>query len=176
MLVQLCLNIDHHWPDVVKTLFNCSTMAPVRVCVCVCVCWQAIPIRTTQYHRNPITVLDIRNGVINSKIKKMQPVYYNPCYDYHCSLLEVSDLIRHWQENSNQWAIEYEEVEEGQCFKLALRQPLVWRISDFTFLASAYQGGWPVLFLAISTSHQQCTMSILFITELTRGCSSRQKS
>jgi len=38
MLVQLCLNIDHYWPDVVKTLFNCSTMAPVCVCVCVCVC------------------------------------------------------------------------------------------------------------------------------------------
>jgi len=32
------------------------------------------------------------------------------------------------------------EVEEEQSFKLALRQPWVWRVSDFIFLSSAY--GW----------------------------------
>jgi len=35
-----------------------------------------------------------------------------------------------------------EEEEEDQSFKLALGQPWVWSVSDFIFLATAYEGGW----------------------------------
>ena len=59
--------------------------------------------------------------------------------------------------------------EEEQSLKLALRQPWVWSVSDFIFLASAYEGGWPVLSLAVSSSHRQCTVSVLIIAELARG-------
>ena len=61
------------------------------------------------------------------------------------------------------------DEEEEQSLKLALRQPWVWSVSDFIFLASAYEGGWPVLSLAVSSSHQQCTVSVLIIAELARG-------
>ena len=45
-----------------------------------------------------------------------------------------------------------EEVEE-QSLKLAPGQPLVWSVSAFIFLASAYEGGWPVLSLTVPPSH-----------------------
>jgi len=34
-----------------------------------------------------------------------------------------------------------------------LGQPWAWSVSDFIFLASKYEGGWPVLSLAISSSY-----------------------
>ena len=40
---------------------------------------------------------------------------------------------------------------EEQSLKLALGQPWVWSVSDFIFLASAYESGWPVLSLTISS-------------------------
>ena len=36
-----------------------------------------------------------------------------------------------------------------------------WNVSDFIFLASAYEGDWPVLSLALSSSLSQCTVSVL---------------
>jgi len=62
-----------------------------------------------------------------------------------------------------------EEEEEDQSLKLALRQPWVWSVSDFIFLATAYEGGWPVLSLTFSSSHLQCMFSVLIIAELARG-------
>ena len=58
-----------------------------------------------------------------------------------------------------------EEIEE-QSFKLVLRQPWLWSVSDFIFLASAYEGEWPVLSLTVSSSHWQCVVSVLIIVEL----------
>ena len=52
---------------------------------------------------------------------------------------------------------------------LALKQPWVWSVSDFIFLATAYEGGWPVLFLSVSSSYWQCAISVLIIAELARG-------
>ena len=37
--------------------------------------------------------------------------------------------------------------------KLALRQPWVCSVNDFIFLATAYEGGLPVLSLTVSSSH-----------------------
>ena len=59
--------------------------------------------------------------------------------------------------------------EEAQSLKLALGQPWVWSVRDLIFLASAYEGGWPVLSLTVSSSHWQCTVSVLIIDELARG-------
>jgi len=59
---------------------------------------------------------------------------------------------------------------EEQALKLALRQPWVWSVSDFVFLASAYEIWWPVLSLAISSSHRHCTVGVLIIAELARAC------
>ena len=54
--------------------------------------------------------------------------------------------------------------------KLFLSQPWVWSVSNFTFLATAYEDdGWPVLFLDISFSHLQCMVSVLIIAKLARG-------
>ena len=62
-----------------------------------------------------------------------------------------------------------EEEQQEQSLKLALGQPWVWSVSDFIFLASAYEGGWPVLTLIVSSSHWQFTVSVLIIAELSRG-------
>src|SRR5688572_26057368 len=43
-------------------------------------------------------------------------------------------------------------------------------VSDFIFLASVYEGGWPVLSLTVSSSHRQCSVSVLIIAELARWC------
>ena len=59
----------------------------------------------------------------------------------------------------------FEEEEEDQ----SLGQSWVWSVSDFIFLALAYEGRWPVLSLTISSSHWQCAVSVLIIAELTRG-------
>ena len=45
----------------------------------------------------------------------------------------------------------------------------LWNVSDFIFLPSAYEGIWPVLSLATSSSQWQCTVSVLIIAELARG-------
>jgi len=37
------------------------------------------------------------------------------------------------------------------------------------FLAMAYEGGWPVLSLAVSSSHWQSAVSVLLIDELAMG-------
>jgi len=51
----------------------------------------------------------------------------------------------------HQRVIEEEEEEEKQPLKvLALKQPRVWSVSNFIFLALAYEGRWPVLSLAVS--------------------------
>jgi len=42
------------------------------------------------------------------------------------------------------WDDKLVQYEEQQSFKLALGQPWVWSVSDFIFLASAYEGGWPI--------------------------------
>ena len=38
-----------------------------------------------------------------------------------------------------------DDDDDKESLKLAMRQPLVRRDSDFTFLARAYESGWPVL-------------------------------
>ena len=53
--------------------------------------------------------------------------------------------------------------------KLSLRQPCVWSVSDFIFLATAYESGWPVLSLTVSSSHWQSAVSVLIIADLARG-------
>ena len=58
-----------------------------------------------------------------------------------------------------------EEEEEEQSLKLTLRQPWVWSVSAFILLATAYEGRWPVPSLAVSSSHWQCTVSVVIITE-----------
>jgi len=60
--------------------------------------------------------------------------------------------------------------EEEQSLELAQGQPWVWSVSDFIFLASAYEGGWPVLSLTVSSAYWQCAISVLIIGELARGC------
>jgi len=62
-------------------------------------------------------------------------------------------------------------LDEEQPLKLVLRQPWVWSVSNFIFLASAHGGGWPVLFVTVSSSHWQCMVSILIIAKLARGTS-----
>jgi len=44
--------------------------------------------------------------------------------------------------------------------RLAPKQSWVWNISDFIFLASAYEGGWPDPSLAVTSSHWQCMASV----------------
>ena len=41
-------------------------------------------------------------------------------------------------------------------------------VSNFIFLAFAYQGWWPVLSIAVSTSYLQRAVSVLIIAELAR--------
>ena len=41
-------------------------------------------------------------------------------------------------------------------------------INSSLFLASAYEGGWPVLSLVVLFSHWQCTVIVLIIAELAR--------
>ena len=60
--------------------------------------------------------------------------------------------------------------EEEQSVKLVLRRLCVRSVSDFVFSASAYEGGWPVLSHAISSSHWQCMVYVLIIARLARGC------
>ena len=60
-------------------------------------------------------------------------------------------------------------IEEDHSLKLALGQPWVWSVGDFIFLAMAYEGGWLVLSLTVSSSHWQCAVSVLIIAELARG-------
>src|SRR6218665_107322 len=42
-------------------------------------------------------------------------------------------------------------------------------VGNFTFLASAYECMWPVISLAISSSNQQLTVSIVIIAEKTQS-------
>src|SRR5678816_1871320 len=42
-------------------------------------------------------------------------------------------------------------------------------VSGFIFLASAYEGGWPVLSLAVLSSDRPCLISVFIIAELSRG-------
>ena len=42
-------------------------------------------------------------------------------------------------------------------------------VSDIIFFAMTYDGKWPVLSLAVSSSHGQCTVSGLVVAELARG-------
>jgi len=63
------------------------------------------------------------------------------------------------------WDGYYEE--EEQPLKLALRTATVWSASDFIFLASVYEGGWPVLI--ISFSHCQCTVGVFIIAQFARA-------
>ena len=54
----------------------------------------------------------------------------------------------------------------------SLQQPWVWSVSDFIFLATAYDGGWPILSLIVPSSHWQvwhCAVSAASIAELARG-------
>ena len=64
---------------------------------------------------------------------------------------------------------EKEEEKEEQSLKLTLKQPYVWSVSDFIFLASANEGWEWVLSLAVSSSNQQCTVSVLIKAELARS-------
>ena len=60
-----------------------------------------------------------------------------------------------------------------KSLKLVLRQPWVWIVWDFIFLASAYEGGLAlpvtVLFHAVSSAHWLFVVSVLIRDELTRG-------
>jgi len=60
------------------------------------------------------------------------------------------------------------EEEKSNPPMLTMIQPGVWSVSDFVFLALAYEGRWPVLSLAISSSHWQCTVSVLILAELAK--------
>ena len=60
------------------------------------------------------------------------------------------------------------QEEEEQSPKRAPGQPWVWSVSDFISLATEYAGGWPVLSLTISSSHWQCTVSVLITAEWNR--------
>ena len=53
--------------------------------------------------------------------------------------------------------------------KTGTRQSWVWSVSNLIVLASTYGGGWSILFLAASSSHRQCTVSALIISELAMG-------
>ena len=57
----------------------------------------------------------------------------------------------------------YIEEERDQYLKLALGPPCLWSVSDFIFLASAYEGGWPILSLTVSSSRWQRTVSVFII-------------
>ena len=46
-----------------------------------------------------------------------------------------------------------------------LKQPWVWSVSDFIFLATAYEGGWPVLSPTVLSSHRQSAVSVLIIAK-----------
>ena len=48
------------------------------------------------------------------------------------------------------------------------RSQLTGNIDSDHFLASAYEGEWPCLFLAVSSSHRQRTVSLLITSELVR--------
>jgi len=47
--------------------------------------------------------------------------------------------------------------------------PWVWSRSDFTFVATAYGGVWPVLSLTMSSSRLQCSVRALIIADLSWG-------
>ena len=49
------------------------------------------------------------------------------------------------------------------------RMTRIWSISDFIFVALIYEGGRPVLSLAISSSCQECVVNVLIIVESARG-------
>ena len=66
------------------------------------------------------------------------------------------------------WVLRLKE-EEDEEQSLMLGQPVVCSVSDFIFLASAYEGGWQVLSLTVSSSHWQCSVSVLVIAEFARG-------
>jgi len=58
------------------------------------------------------------------------------------------------------------EEDKDQSLNLVQRQLLVWSISDFIFLASAYEGQvGGQSSLAVSSSNRQCTVSVLIIPE-----------
>ena len=63
----------------------------------------------------------------------------------------------------------FDILDDDQSLKLTLMQPWLLNVSDFIFLATAYESWWPVLFLPISASHWQCAVSVLVIAELARG-------
>jgi len=47
---------------------------------------------------------------------------------------------------------------------------MVWSVNNVVFLSWTYKGWWwPVLYLAVSSSHWQCSVSVLIIAELARG-------
>jgi len=57
-----------------------------------------------------------------------------------------------------------QQTEEEHSPKLS-GQPWVWSASNFIFLASAYEGGWPVLSLTVSSSHWQSTVNVHIVAE-----------
>ena len=59
------------------------------------------------------------------------------------------------------WSLENEDKEQEQTIKLDLWLPWVQSVSDFIFLALAYESGWPFLSLTVSSSHWQCAVSVL---------------
>jgi len=63
------------------------------------------------------------------------------------------------------FAVYNAEEDQSLKIKLALRQPWVWSASDFVFLATAYEGGWSVISLIVSSSHWQSAVSVLIIAE-----------
>ena len=50
---------------------------------------------------------------------------------------------------------------------MSLGQPWVWSVSDFNILSHGIW--WPVLSLALSSSHWQCAVNVFIIAELSRG-------
>ena len=81
--------------------------------------------------------------------------------------LALTDV--HWKRHPEDQWLQTKYDDDYQSLKLALRQPCVWSVSDFSFLATAYKGGWPVLSLTVSSSLWQCVVSVLIIGELARG-------
>jgi len=51
--------------------------------------------------------------------------------------------------------------EKEQSLKLTLRQAWGLSVRHFIFFPSTYNGRWPVLSLAVSSSHQQHAISLL---------------
>ena len=116
-------------------------------------------------------------------IKWMITSYYgalNLTYDSHSRrysvllliLLLILPMLPSIESSSSETLtplVTIEEEVKDQSLKLVIGQPWVLSIIDFIFLATANEGGWPVLSITVSSSHWQCVVRVLIIAGLARG-------